>query len=116
MVEKSDDLRRALLEIDNLLYALRNAHGENNLEQDDIDFLQRSRRSIVTLLEARRKLNLHNIVSLKAWRYGSAVTPQYTAEDDATTARHSRPPRDAVRPHLVAGTGNQLSCRTRSRS
>lgn len=102
MIAKSNDLRRTLFEINNLLQAMRVAGVANNLEHDDIDFLQRSRRSIVALLETRRKLNLRNIVSLKGWRDGSVIMPQITAEDYATMVRPSQLRRGIPRPYLVS--------------
>lgn len=102
MIEKSDDLRRTLLEIDNLLQTMWDADVESNLEQEDIDFLQRSRRSIVALLETRRKLNLRNIVSLKGWRDGSVIIPQITTDDYATMVRPSQLRRRIPRPYLVS--------------
>ena len=102
MMVKTDDLRRALFEIDNLLRTMRVAGVEYNLEHDDIDFLHRSRRSIIVLLDTRRKLNRHNVVSLKAWRDGSLITRQLTAEDYATMVRPSQFRCGATRPYLVS--------------
>jgi len=102
MPVKSDDLRRALFEIDNLLRTMHVAGVEYNLEYDDIDFLQRSRRSIITLLEARRKMNLHAIVSLIGWRDGCAIMPRSSAEDDATMVRPSQFRCGATRPYVVS--------------
>lgn len=102
MITKSNDLRRTLFEINSLLQAMRVAGVANNLECDEIDFLERSRQSIVALLEARRKLNLHNIVSLRSWRDGRVIAPQFTDKDYATMAQPSQRPHGAPQPYLVS--------------
>jgi len=102
MIAKCEHLRRTLLEIDSLLQTMHAAGVDNDPEHDDIDFLQHSRRSIIALLEARRKLNLHNIVSLKDWRDGRAMMSQFTAEDYATMVRPRQPRCGMLRPHLVS--------------
>jgi len=102
MIAKSDDLRRCLSEIDHLLQALRTAGSNDALELDEIDMLDRSRRSIVSLLEARRKQNCHPVVSLQAWRDGSLLAAPFTAERYAAMAQISRPQRGAPRPYRVS--------------
>jgi len=114
MFEKSKDLRRTVIEIDHLLQTMHIA--DVDLDQGDVKFLQRSRRSIILLLEARQKLNLHKIVSLKGWREGSVIVPQVPAEEYPTMAQAILPRHKALRPYLVPGTGKQLSYRTTSRS
>jgi hypothetical protein len=102
MIAKSDDLRRSLGEIDHLLQALRAAGINDELELEEIDLLERSRRSIVNLLEARRKQNCHQVVSLQAWRDGSLLAPPFAAERYAAMAQASRPKPGAPRPYRVS--------------
>lgn len=102
MIAKSEDLRRSLNEIDHLLHALRMAGANDELELEEIGLLERSRRSIVNLLEARRKQNLLPIVSLQAWRDGSLAAPPFNAERLAAAALAARPAPGAPRPYRVS--------------
>jgi hypothetical protein len=98
MIAKSEDLRRSLNEINHLLEALRAAGSNDELEQEEIELLEGSRRSIANLLESRRKQNRLPIVSLQAWRDGSLVAPPFSSERFASLAQANRPSRGA--PHL----------------
>lgn len=102
MIVKSEDLRRSLNEISNLLQALRAAGINGELELEEIELLERSRRSIVNLLEARRKQNRLPVVSLQAWRDGSLVAPPFAAEPYAAVAVANRPTPGAPRPYRVS--------------
>ncbi|MDE2229832.1 MAG: hypothetical protein KGL11_12435 [Alphaproteobacteria bacterium] len=102
MIAKSDDLRRSLREIDHLLQALRAADVDSDVHLDEIELLERSRRSIVTLLAARQTQNREKVVALQAWRDGSLIAPPFTAEHHAAMAQTSRPQPGAPRPYRVS--------------
>ena len=102
MITKSEDLRRSLTEIDHLLHALRSAGVNDETELEEIELLERRRRSIVNLLESRRKQNRLPVVSLQAWRDGSPVAPPFSAERYAAVAQASRPTPGAPRPYRVS--------------
>lgn len=91
MFAKSDDLRRSLCEIDQLLHALRANSVGQAIDLDEIDILENSRRSIVNLLEARRRQNSGTIVSLQAWRSGDLSVLPLSAERFASMAHVSHP-------------------------
>lgn len=101
MITKSDDLRRSLTDIDHLLQALRVAGTGDEIESDEIELLERSRQTIVALLESRRKQNHLPVVSLQAWRDGNLVAAPFVAERYAALAAASRPQPGAPRPYRV---------------
>ncbi len=102
MIAKSEELRRSLIENNNLLQALRSLGARDDQEREEIEVLEQSRRSIVNLLESRRKQNRHPVVSLQAWRDGSLVAPPFAAERYAAVAQVSRPAPGAPRPYRVS--------------
>lgn len=102
MVAKSDELRWSLCEIDHLLQSLRAAGAPDEIAVKEIELLERSRRSIVNLLEARQRQNRQQIVSLQGWRDGSLVAPPFAAERYAAPAQASRPQSSVPRPYRVS--------------
>jgi len=102
MFMKSDDLRRSVWEIDHLLHTLRaNAVGDT-IDLDEIDLLECSRRTIVNMLEARRRQNSKPIVHLHAWRDGNLADLPMTADRSATMAQVSQPRRGRPRLYCVS--------------
>lgn len=95
MFAKSDDLRRSLSEIDQLLHALRASSIGHGVDLDEIDMLESSRRAMVNLLEARRRQNKAQIVSMQAWRNGDLSMLPLMAERFASLG-HPQP----GKPHL----------------
>ncbi|GEM_PF-4006566 len=102
MIAKSEDLRRSLAEIEHLLQALRAAGDDCDGESQEIEQLERSRRSIMNLLDSRATQNRLSIVSLQAWRDGSLAAAPFSAERIAATALPSRPQPGAPRPYRVS--------------
>ncbi|MDE2165417.1 MAG: hypothetical protein KGJ66_03650 [Alphaproteobacteria bacterium] len=102
MIAKSEELRRSLNEINNLLQALRSLGARDDQEREEIEVLEQSRRSIVNLLESRRKQNRLPVVSLQAWRDGSLVAPPFAAERYAAVAQANQPASGAPRPYRVS--------------
>ena len=98
MVAKSEDLRRSLNDIYNLLRALRAMGARDDQEREEIDVLEQGRRSIVNLLESRWQQNRQRVVSLQAWRDGSLVAPPFAAERSAVNG----PTPGAQRPYRVS--------------
>lgn len=91
MFAKSDDLRRSLCELDQLLHALRASGSGHGADLDEIDMLESSRRAMVNLLEARRRQNKAQIVSLQAWRNGDLSMLPLSADRFASMGRISHP-------------------------
>lgn len=102
MIAKSKDLRRSVNEISLLLEALRASSVHDDGALDEMEMLERSRRSLVSLLESRRKQNKLPIVSLQAWRDGNLAAPPFNAERLATVAAANRPAPGAPRPYRVS--------------
>lgn len=102
MIAKSDDLRRSLCEIDRLLQSLRAAGAYDEIALKEIEVLERSRQSIVNLLEARQRQSSSAIVSLRAWRDGDLATLPPTAERFGATARATHPRRGRPRLFCVS--------------
>ena len=102
MHAKSEDLRRSVNEINHLLEALRASSVADEEALVEIETLERTRRSLVNLLESRRKQNKLPIVSLQAWRDGNLTAPSFNAQRLAAMATANRPALGAPRPYRVS--------------
>ncbi|MGB8183223.1 MAG: hypothetical protein WCF13_12725 [Stellaceae bacterium] len=102
MFIKSDDLRRSVWEIDHLLHTLRANSVGDIIDLDEIDVLECSRRTIVTMLEARRQQNSKPIVHLKAWRDGNLADLPMTADRVAVLSQATHPQPGRPRLHCVS--------------
>jgi hypothetical protein len=91
MFIKSDDLRRSVWEIDHLLHTLRANSVGDIIDLGEFDVLECSRRTIVTMLEARRRQNSKPIVHLKAWREGNLADLPMTTDRSAVFSQATRP-------------------------
>lgn len=102
MFAKSDELRRSLCEIDQLLHALRANGAAHGIDLDEVEMLESSRRATVNLLEARRRQNTAQIVSLQAWRSGDLSILPPTTERFASMGHVSHPQRGKPGLHCVS--------------
>lgn len=102
MFAKSDDLRRSLCEIDKLVHMLRTNRFGHAIDLEEIETLEQSRRAIVDLLEARRRLNSWPVISLQGWCDGDLSPLRLTAARLGSIARASHPEPGKPRLHCVS--------------
>ncbi|HYL49000.1 MAG TPA: hypothetical protein VET84_06515 [Stellaceae bacterium] len=89
-------------EIDHLLHTLRaNAVGDT-IDLDEIDLLESSRRSIVNMLEARRRQNAQSIIQMHAWRDGNLADPWLAAAQPVASPQAVHPQPGRPRLHCVS--------------